>query len=458
MFDKPGTIAAFIANYARYDLKREIAAWFKVGKFYLPVLVPLLIVAIGLLIAIKPFPNQQTYLAIGQAGSMADQTGREFAAFFRQQGLELNIQNTAGLESGLQQLDAASSRINASFVTSGTATRETYPGLVSLGSVELAPLWLFYRGNAIQVDDPFEFYRDKTIGVGAEGTVTNKLFNRLMELNNPGTGSRPNFLKLPHADAARQLREGSIEAMFIVDGYNSPVIQSLVNDPSIKLMNFPLADAYARKLPFLQKVIVPRASVDIDRIRPSSDITLLASSVNLLVEKDLHPAVQWAFLLAAKDVNLKSEHFFASAADYPKYKDKTFPLSSVAERFYNSGTPALFEYLPLWLAALIDNIWVALLAFFLVIVPFTNKLLGFRSFASKKLLWKHFWEVRFLEDELANSKTKADTVDVLRRMQALEATIAATWTADDDMRHYYNVSRCIAGSIQAAKKQLERQA
>lgn len=454
MFNKLSTIAAFIGNYTRYDLKRELAAWLKVTKFYLPVLVLLAIAAGVALVIVKPFPNQQTYLAIGQAGSMADQTGREFTTFFRERGLDLNIQNTTGLDSGLQQLDSDSSRINASFVTSGTATHEQYPDLVSLGSIQIAPLWLFYRGNTINTDDPFEFYRNRLISVGGDGTVTNKLFNRLMELNNPGTGNRPNFLQLSHAEAAEQLRDGKIEAMFIVDGYNSTIIQSLLQDPSIKLINFPLADAYARKLPFLQKVVVPRASIDIDQIRPQADVTLLASSVNLLVEKDLHPAIQWAFLLAAQDVNLKTEHFFSNAANYPQYKDKTFPLSGVAERFYTTGTPALFNYLPLWLAALIENIWVALLALFLVILPLSKKALGFRSFASKKLLWTHFWELRYLEDEVTHSQTSTELEQAIERLQALEAKVAATWVEDQDMRHYYNLARCISTSIQAAKKQL----
>ena len=454
MLKKISSVASFITNYARYDLKRECIAWLMVIKYYLPVLAIITIAALVALTLIAPFPKQQTYLAIGQSGSMADQTGREFATYFGNHGLSLNIQNTEGLDSGLHQLDADSSRINASFVTSGTATHDQFPELQSLGSVQVAPLWLFYRGKTIETDDPFEFYKDKLISTGAKGTVTNKLFNRLMELNNPGTGEKGNFLHLTHAEAAQALSNGKIEAMFIVDGFNSSVIQSLLKDPSVKVMNFPLADAYVRKLPFLQKVIVPRASIDIDNIRPQSDVTLLASSVNLLIEKDLHPAIQWAFLLASQDVNLKTEQFFTSAANYPKYKDKSFPLSPIAERFYKSGTPSFFNYLPFWLAALVENIWVELLTLFLVVLPLAKKALGFRSFASKKLLWQHFWELRFLEDELENCKSAEDLKEVISRLKLLESTVTNTWVEDQDMRHYYNLTRCIATTLQNATKKM----
>lgn len=449
------TIISFIHDYTRYDLKREMAAWLSVIVYYLPLIAIFAIAASITLFILKPFPSKNTYLAIGQTGTIADQTGHEFVNYFKKHGLTLNVLNTTGLDSGLQQLDSESSHVNASFVTSGTATQDQYPELVSLGSVQVAPLWLFYRGETINTDDPFEFYRNKTVGVGQDGTITYKLFTRLMELNNPGTGDKGNFLKLGHAEAAEALRSGKIEAMFVVDGYNSSIIQSLVNDPSIKVMNFPLADAYIRKLPFLQKVVVPRASINIDQIRPKADITLLASSVNLLIEKDLSPAIQWGFLLAAQEVNLKKEQFFTGSASYPQYKDKSFPLSDVAERFYTSGTPTLFNYLPLWIAALLENVWVELLALILVALPLLKKVLGFRPFVSKSLLWQNFWELRYLEDEIAHSVNKDELREIITRLQKLESTVASTWVEDQDMRHYYNLARCISSSLQNAIKKLE---
>jgi TRAP-type uncharacterized transport system substrate-binding protein len=443
-------------NYLRYDLKRELAAWLKIGQYYLPVLIVAAIAIGTTLFFIKPFPDQSTYLAMGQSGSLSDQTGRAFAEYFRKHGLDLTIENMAGLDSGLQLLESNDSKINASFVTSGTATRDNYPNLVSLGSVQVAPLWLFYRGDKVVTDDPFEYYKDKQISIGAEGTVTNKLFLRLMELNNPGTGIQKNFLQLTHAEAAEQLRKGKIDAMFIVDGINSKVVESLIHDPEIRLMNFPLADAYIKNLPSLQKVVVPRASIEIAQIRPNADITLLAASVNLLVEKSLHSSIQWAFLLAAKDANLKTEHFFSSSASYPKYQDKSFPLSEIADRFYTTGTPALFNYLPIWFAALIENIWVELLAFFLVILPVAKKVFGFRTFTSKRLLARLFWELRYLEDEALNCKSKSELEQVIARLQELEATAAETWIEDQDLRFYFNLSKGVSSSIQAVKKQMEQ--
>jgi TRAP-type uncharacterized transport system substrate-binding protein len=436
-------IIDFVKGYTRYDLKREIAAWAKIAKYYSPILIPAALIIIGVLLYIKPLPSKNTFLAIGQQGSGTEYIGKSFKNYFYLRDLSLTIVNTTGLEKGLNELDSSASKINASFVTAGTSTAKEYPNLVSLGSVQVAPLWLFYRGSTIHVDDPFEYYRDKKIAIGADGTITNRLFTRLMELNNPGTGNKENFLKISHADAAEQLRNGKIDAIFIVNSFESDAVQSLLADPTIKVMDFPLADAYARKLPFLEKVTIPKASIDIDAIRPASDITLLASSVNLLVEKDLHPAIQWAFLMAAKDHSLNTDPFFNSSKRYPSYQDKSFPLSDVASRFYTTGIPDIFTFLPFWLAALLENIWFLLLTLFLVLLPFLFKVIGIRSFVSDSLLNGNFWALRLLEDKLNNSINRVETERILKELESLHLNVTSTWVEENDLRHYFNLCRSI---------------
>jgi hypothetical protein len=275
-----------------------------------------------------------------------------------------------------------------------------------------------------------------------------------MELNNPGTGDKANFLKLPHAEAVDQLLAGKIDALFIVDGYSSTIVQRLLRSPDIRLMNFPLVDAYVRHLPFLQKVTVPRGGIDISEIRPPLDVNMLASSVNLLVEKDIHPTVQWAFLLAAREINLATSNFFSSVGNLPQYKDRGFPLSPVATRFYTSGVPGVFGYMPFWLASLFENVWVVLAALLLLALPIFKRVVGYRAFASQKLLWLHFWELRYLEDELQHSGTAAEVKVVLESLRRLDEQVAATWVVDDQMRHYFNLRRCVASTIQDADKRI----
>lgn len=455
MRDRSSDIAGFIRRYVKYDLRREVFTWLKVATYYVPAALIVALLAVAILVYVEPFPRQVPVLATGQQGTLSSELGRAYADYFRSQGLPLETRSRAGLDAVEKDIRDPHSDITASFVISGAGTGKDFPGLVSLGNVAIAPAWLFYRGDTVQVDDPFQYYLDKPIAVGAPGTVSRKLFSTLMELNNPGTGDRTNFLKLPHPEAVAQLLAGKIDAVFIVDGYNSPLIQQVLRDPSIKLMNFPLVEAYVRRLPFLQRVTVPRGAVDIANVRPETEVALLASSVNLLVQQDTHPAVQWAFLLATRDFTLKSNSFFPVATTLPQYKDRNFPLSAIATQFYTSGVPGLFGYLPLWLAALLDNVWVVLLALLLLGLPLFKKVVGYRGFASQKLLWLHFWELRYLEDELIAARTTDQVACVIERLKLLDETTAGSWVQDDQMRHYFNLRRCIATAVQDSQKKMK---
>lgn len=456
MSSRDSDILVFIRRYIKYDLRREALTWLRVAAFYVPAGLIVAALAFLILVYIEPFPRQATVLAVGQRGTLSNELGEAFETYFRRQGLRLEVRSQTGLDAVENNIRDPGSDISASFVISGAGSPSDYPNLVSLGTVAIAPAWLFYRGDTISVDDPFQYYQDKQIAIGAPGTVSQKLFYTLMELNNPGTGDRPNFLKLPHSEAVDQLLAGKVDAVFIVDGFNSPLIQKVLRDPSIKLMNFPLADGYVRRLPFLQKVTVPRGAIDIASIRPESEVALLASAANLLVEKDTHPAVQWAFLMAARDFSLKSTNFFPLAATMPQYKDRRFSLSPIATRFYTGGVPSIFSYLPLWLAALLENVWVVLLALLFLGLPLLNKVIGYRGFASQKLLWLHFWELRYMEDELVAATTSAEAMSVLERLKQLDDTTARSWVQDDQMRHYFNLRRCIASAMQDSEKKIKR--
>ena len=106
------------------------------------------------------------------------------------------------------------------------------------------------------------------------------------------------------------------------------------------------------------------------------------------------------------------------------------------------------------MAALALFAQIATMAFFLVILPFIYKVTGLRSFISQKFLWKHFWVLRYLEDELNGATNKASIESIIVKLEYLETTVANTWVEDKDMRHYYNLNRCIASTLSDARKKL----
>jgi hypothetical protein len=371
-------------------------------------------------------------------------------------GLTLTLAPTSGQVEGFEKLGDDRSEVGVSFMTAGTFTAKDDPSLESLGSVGLATLMLFHRGAALTNDDPFAALGEKTIAIGPDGSVSNRLFHVVEGLNREDGRPRGRWLQLPNADAATKLIAGEIDAMFLVDAFESETVQRLLADPGLRLHDFTLADAYTKKLPFPQKLVVPKGSIDLDRIRPDRDISLLASTIDLLVEKGTHPAVQWALLMAAREAAFSDQSFFTESRGFPRQSDGSFPPTSVAKRFYSGGVPAYFSSLPLWLATLLNQIWVYLVAFFLVVTPLLKKLKGLRSFNSEKHLDYFYTSLRDCDLDVKAAKTPEEIHDILTRVSKIEALLDATWFDEKDTRSSFVLEPAVKTVRRRAEERLAK--
>ncbi len=446
------TQIAHLKRYLKLFFSKERKGWLKILRFY-NVYIPLGIVCtIGLAIYINPLPPTTAYLAIGQDGSSYQEISKNFKTYFNKNSINLELISTSGLSEGLKGLHNVDSKINASFLTVGVAGENDYPGLVSLGSVQFAPIWIFYKGAEIETNDPFMYFSTKKISIGSPGEVTNNLYRKLNLIG--GHQTIKNILELPHKDGANALQQGKIDALFIVDGIQSETVKSLLKDSNIKVMNFPLADAYLKKLPFLQKLTIPKGSRNIEKVEPPHDITILASTTNLLVEKDMHRAIQWAFLLAAKENNRDSNAFFSSPGFFPKDIDRSFQLSPIAERFYKNGVPTIFSYMPIWVASLLDSMWIYILALIAVIFPIIRLIEAARLYPSEGLMNKTFINLRILDEAIVEATSKKEVDEILQEIQRCEENILVLYLYGKNSRFYFNLKNALAGVKRDAQAKL----
>jgi len=436
-------IAQYFNRYVKKFLSKELLGWVKTARFFGLISLALLIVVVGLTLYIKPFPPKSTYLATGQDGTSYQIVGENFQQSFLRRGLALELVPTSGLLEGLKGIDSKKSKVDASFLTAGAEGATKHPDLVSLGSIQYAPILIFYRGDTIQTTDPFEYFSNKKIAIGPAGNITNKIFRNLYQLNQQSAPSADSVVELPFAQAADDLLAGKVDAAFIVDDFRSETIRKLLADRSIKVLNFPLADAYIKKRPFLQKLVIPRGSIHLDSIYPSEDITILASTTILLVDKEMHPALQWAYLLAAQAFGRRSDAFFAKADFFPKNLDQSYPLSPIASRFYANGTPEVFSYLPLWLASLIENIWAYVLAFILIVYPAYRMIVAARLFPSEHLMNEMFIHLRELDEAILAVVSKDELPAIFETLHEYEKEIHTTWLFGKNARFYFNLKNAL---------------
>ena len=438
-------LATTIRLYVAYEFVSEFKGWLRTARYHAIVTALAIAAIVGVLVYVKPFPPNTAYLATGQAGSSYRVLGEGLRTYFSSAGFDLNLVQTDGLTSGFNQLRSDASPTDASFVSAGMIKGSDHPDLVSLGSVQIAPIWLFIRGERIgSGDDLFAALAGKRVGIGLAGSAANQLFRRILELGK-SAGAEPLVLvEEDNVTAADHLSARQLDAVFLIDGPASSIIRKLVTDRSLSLHDFTLADAYIARLPFLEKVVLPRGAFDIAPVSPARNITLLATTVTLLVEKRMHPALQWAFLLAVQDTLLRQgpSSFFRTEV-FPRYTDLSVPLSDVAQEFYTSGAPAALRVLPLWAGTLVAHLWGLTLVVWLIALPILSRLALFRKYSSQHLLYGFFRSLRHLERSIPLTHSVADAEALVTKLDLLDSAVVETWVNKDSIRHIYSVRKTI---------------
>lgn len=430
-----------LAEELKANIQEECLALSSMVRANRTFLVALLIGIFLVLLWINPLPPKKVYLATGQPGSSYRLLGEKFAHYFAKYGIELVPIDSPGINDRLSKLTDDDSPVSSTFYVAGGPDVEDLQNVVSLGSIRYSPLWLLYRGQPVEDDNAIRYFSDKTIAVGTRDNSTQSIFRKLIELHGLSLVGMKNFLELPNMEAAQRLRRGSIDAMFLIDSIDSPLIQSLIADPEIHIFDFKLADAYTKRLPFLEKLVIPRGALDLQRLYPPRDINLLGSTVTLLVEADTHPVIQWIFLKAARHIGNERPQFFAEPDFFPAYLDRSLPLSDVAKRFYQSGFPPLAKYMPLWMADYIDRVWFHLLAALAIFIPAIRLIGGARQYYSDKVIENAYRRLRRIDDRAAHLSSPQEAAGLMEDWQQFSHDIAGLWVSSENVKSLFALKR-----------------
>jgi TRAP transporter TAXI family solute receptor len=380
----------------------------------------ILITAIGFAVAyqfVQPAPPRHLTITTGSETGAYYPFAKRYAEILARSGVTLEIKTSAGSLENLQRIRKGEADVG--FVQGGTVLSledeaDNLP--LSLGSVYYEPVWVFYRG--VQTVTRLPQLDGRRIAVGAEGSGIRGLAMQLLEANEIASSGK-HILPIAGLDAAEALQKGEIDAAFAIAAPEAPVVQVLLRSPGVRVMSFSQSEAYARRFPFLTKIVLPRGAVDLVRDTPPRDTAMLATTANLIVSDDLHPALASLLLQAASEVHGKSG-FFQKSGEFPAYRDHTFELSSDAERYYRSGTPFLQRYLPFWVAVLVERLFVLLLPLFALLLPLLRIAPAIYSWRVRSKIFKCYGELKFLENDLRQHYDPACSAEYLERLDRIE--------------------------------------
>jgi TRAP-type uncharacterized transport system substrate-binding protein len=399
-----------------------------------PLAVLLWIAAVGaaLWLAVRwldPTPDKRLVIATGPEQGAYAEFAKRYLPLLQAQGLTVELRATQGSAENLALLRASDGAVHAGFVQGGVGpagdapardapdTSDT-PGdptaaagaagpagqdlpVLSLGSVAIEPLWLFYRESVADQRlgrRPLTRLRQLDgwrVHTGPEGGGTRPLFEQLLAANDL-TAGRVRLQAGATVQGVVELVQGRIDALVMVSAADAPLLQYLLVTPGVRLLHFDQAAAYTRRLPFLREVTLPRGLVDLAGDRPAQDVPLVAATTSLLARADLHPALAQLLVQAARDAHGEAG-WFHRVGEFPGPQAAGWPLAPEAERFYRDGRPWLQRYLPFWLANFIDRMWIVLLPLLAALVPLSRVLPPLVALRLRSRVFRWYAHLRAVE-------------------------------------------------------------
>jgi len=368
---------------------------------------------------ILPTPPDTLVMTTGTERGAYAAFGERYRQILAREKIHLTLLTSSGSVENLRRLNDKSSPVDAGFVQDGTGSPSEARNLVSLGAICYSPLWVFYRSQ--ETLDDLSRLKGKKIATGPEGSGVRKFAVSLLRASNAADPPTM-LLDLSTAVANKALLEGTVDAVMIIGTEDNSLVRELLYATEIKLMNFRQAEAYTRLFPALSHVILPAGILNLSQKIPPQDIHLLATTTNLIVRKDLHPALIYLLLNAAVEIH-GNAGWLNKRGEFPAPKEVDFPSSTYAERFYKSGRPFLLDYLPFWVATFVDRTILILVPAAFVLFPLMRSIPWIYSWRNRRKFYSWYGELKNLESEVVENPGPEKMSVYHGRLDQIEASI-----------------------------------
>lgn len=411
-----------------------------------------LIVSIGLgvfLHEIRPFPPRTITIATGQPNSTYEDIADWYEAYFAEHGVKLIRKQSDGAVQNVETLSAGD--VDVAFSQGGIPVPKA-ANIVSLGSIQYEPLWLFYRGPEFHGPDPLEFLQKKRLSVGAEKSGTRAFVMDLIRQHQLKDEHAQNLVVMNAEDSVKALLDGHIDGMFLLANTESKDLLPLIEQTDIHLWNFSTARAIGSKIPYITAVSLPIGAISLTPIRPAREKELVATTTTILANKNLHPAIQYLFMMASTDFYRHTHVYFPRPGGFPAFTDAGIPRSTVAEKYLTAGPSGFEHILPFWLASFIDRIWLMLAALVAVAYPLIRMVPQYRKFHFKYDLDDRYIDLMRIENAAHDVKSVEAMMPVWDAFNELELRISETWVPSGSKEKFFT----FCNAMELLRLRLER--
>jgi TRAP transporter TAXI family solute receptor len=374
-----------------------------------------LIVAIGwgLAALIGPPPPRRIVVATGVEAGMYHRYARRYIEVLRRSGVTVQERMTAGAAENFELLRNPKSSIDVAFVQGGVASSPPPDGIVMLASLYYEPLWIFYRGTDTLTQ--LNQLRGKRIAVGTPGSGTRAFIVPLLAAN--GVDERNTEMwGIGAGEAQDALRDSKVDAAFIVGPAITPMIVDALHNPAFKLMSLPRADVYPRLFPYITRLTLPPGMIDLAGNVPREQIDLIGTKAMLVARDSLHPALVNLLIDAAREIH-EGQGSFEAPGEFPGIAPVDLRVSPYADQHTRYGPSLFYQYLPFWVATLIERLIIIVAPLVVVLIPLLTYLPRVHAWWVRSRIYRWYGELALLERDV---RTRAGTPPVAQWLATLD--------------------------------------
>lgn len=409
--------------------------------------------------SLLPAPPRQVQMTTGAVDGAAHQFALRYQSYLSANGVTLELMPSSGAVQNLERLNAG---MPVGFVQGGlgllqldSQEPESSTPLRSLGVVGYEPVWMFTSpALAKTLSKGLGPLTGKKVAIGVEGSGTRKVALELLQ----AYGVTPANATLTTGGgqaAAKALLAREIDALFLIGAPQTPAVQMLLSkQDEAHLVSIEHAEGLTRRLPYLSLVTLKAGSVDPAQDRPRQDITLLATTANLVIHKDLHPALAYLLLEAAREVH-RGATLLNRPGEFPNGAATEFPLADEAARYYKDGRPFLQRYLPYWAANALQRLLLVLLPLVAIAIPVFRIVPRLFEFKEKNRLYRRYGALLEMERDIGARRLDArEVAEATARLDKIEHDVSHMKFALDFSDRVYTLRQ----HVDYVRKQLHAQA
>ncbi|MGC1454705.1 MAG: TAXI family TRAP transporter solute-binding subunit [Nitrospirota bacterium] len=384
-----------------------------------------LVFSLGILFAVFWFfysaPPSTIIMTAGPEDSVFQINAERYAKILARNGVNLKILKSEGSLENLRRLADPKFRVDIGFVQGGVSDGQNIEKLASLGSVSYQPLLIFYRSAAPL--DLLSQMKGLRLAIGPEGSGTRILALALLKANGIEPGGATTLSDLDADGAEDALLYGRIDAAFMMgDASSRKVMHNLLLAPEVRLFDFTQAAGYTRRIGYLNKLELPKGSIDFGKDIPQADIHLIGPTVELIARSDLHPALSDLLIEAAQEVH-GNAGLFKRQGEFPAPIEHEFHISADALRYYKSGKSFIYRNLPFWVASMVNRVLVVFVPTIIVLFPVLRLIPALYRWRIRMRIYRWYRELLALERDIISREASEEREALLGRIDQIEAEV-----------------------------------